>query len=229
MVCPWTAAKAKTSLQQLDLSGVRVRAAALRRRPRAHARSLLRGRAELPGFTRSSYAADHALIAPESRVYSPLLGWCVAARAAAVSHAPPTRAVHRRRDTQGAVLVSPQATGAHFSMYIATLGARCSIRAAAACARAAERSAAPGLNASSAAPLPGVERCVLHTHVVCMVVSCALTRLRCRFVFVLEGALDVAAGEAQRALAADDFAYFPSGQAHTCVAALLLSQQARAC
>jgi hypothetical protein len=30
----------------------------------------------LPGFTRSTYLPDHALITPESRVYAPLLGWC---------------------------------------------------------------------------------------------------------------------------------------------------------
>jgi len=29
----------------------------------------------LPGFTRSVYERDHAVIAPESRVYAPLLGW----------------------------------------------------------------------------------------------------------------------------------------------------------
>ena len=31
--------------------------------------------ADLPGFTRSVYERDHALITPESRVYAPLFGW----------------------------------------------------------------------------------------------------------------------------------------------------------
>lgn len=31
--------------------------------------------ADLPGFTRSVYAQDHALIAPESRVWQPFPGW----------------------------------------------------------------------------------------------------------------------------------------------------------
>ena len=35
-----------------------------------------RGCPGLPGFTRSTYQPDHALITPESRVYAPLLGWC---------------------------------------------------------------------------------------------------------------------------------------------------------
>jgi len=31
---------------------------------------------DLPGFTRSGYYTDHALITPESRVYAGLFGWC---------------------------------------------------------------------------------------------------------------------------------------------------------
>lgn len=31
---------------------------------------------DLPGYTRSVYKPDHALITPESRVYAPLFGWC---------------------------------------------------------------------------------------------------------------------------------------------------------
>lgn len=30
---------------------------------------------DLPGFTRSVYAADHALITPESRVFAGMPGW----------------------------------------------------------------------------------------------------------------------------------------------------------
>jgi len=39
-------------------------------------------RADLPGFTRSFYDRDHALITHESRVWLPGLRWCVRARAA---------------------------------------------------------------------------------------------------------------------------------------------------
>ena len=36
----------------------------------------LRACTALPGFTRSGYYTDHALITPESRVYAGLFGWC---------------------------------------------------------------------------------------------------------------------------------------------------------
>eukprot|EP00271_Cylindrocystis_brebissonii_P009149 TRINITY_DN23827_c0_g1_i1.p1 TRINITY_DN23827_c0_g1~~TRINITY_DN23827_c0_g1_i1.p1 ORF type:complete len:327 (-),score=29.12 TRINITY_DN23827_c0_g1_i1:251-1231(-) len=55
----------------------------------------------LPGFTRSTYAPDHALIAAESRVYNSLPGWV---------------------NTLAAILISPAMTGTHFSMYIAHMG-----------------------------------------------------------------------------------------------------------
>ncbi|KAI3713454.1 hypothetical protein L1987_72031 [Smallanthus sonchifolius] len=54
---------------------------------------------DLPGFTRSVYRSDHALITPESHVFSPLPAW---------------------GNTLGAYLVSP-AMGAHFVMYIAKM------------------------------------------------------------------------------------------------------------
>nr|XP_043626670.1 (S)-ureidoglycine aminohydrolase [Erigeron canadensis] len=54
---------------------------------------------DLPGFTRSVYRSDHALITPESHVFSPLHDWS---------------------NTLGAYLVSP-AMGAHFVMYIAKM------------------------------------------------------------------------------------------------------------
>ncbi|GKA44282.1 (S)-ureidoglycine aminohydrolase [Tanacetum coccineum] len=54
---------------------------------------------DLPGFTRSVYKNDHALITPESHVFSPLPDWS---------------------NTLGAYLVSP-AMGAHFVMYIAKM------------------------------------------------------------------------------------------------------------
>ena len=41
-----------------------------------------------------------------------------------------------------------------------------------------------------------------------------------RFLFVLDGAIDVHAGAVQRALASDDFAYFPPDTAHMCVPSL---------
>ncbi|KAL4344085.1 hypothetical protein AHAS_Ahas11G0143100 [Arachis hypogaea] len=54
---------------------------------------------DLPGFTRSVYKSDHALITPESQVYSPLPDWI---------------------NTSGAYLVTPE-MGSHFVMYLAKL------------------------------------------------------------------------------------------------------------
>ncbi|KAL5198043.1 hypothetical protein ABZP36_001555 [Zizania latifolia] len=54
---------------------------------------------DLPGFTRSVYKRDHALITPESHVFSPLPDWV---------------------NTLGAYLISP-AIGAHFTMYLANM------------------------------------------------------------------------------------------------------------
>ncbi|CAM6105874.1 unnamed protein product [Calypogeia fissa] len=55
---------------------------------------------DLPGFTRSVYERDYALITPESQVYSPIPGWT---------------------NTLGAYLVTP-AIGSHFNMYFAKMG-----------------------------------------------------------------------------------------------------------
>ncbi|KAL8167903.1 hypothetical protein V2J09_009402 [Rumex salicifolius] len=54
---------------------------------------------DLPGFTRSLYKSDHALITPESHVFSPLPEW---------------------KNTLGAYLITP-AAGAHFVMYLAKM------------------------------------------------------------------------------------------------------------
>ncbi|XP_047326393.1 (S)-ureidoglycine aminohydrolase [Impatiens glandulifera] len=54
---------------------------------------------DLPGFTRSVYKRDHALITPESQVFSPLPDWT---------------------NTLGAYLISPE-MGAHFVMYLAKM------------------------------------------------------------------------------------------------------------
>lgn len=54
---------------------------------------------DLPGFTRSVYKKDHALITPESHVFSPLPDW---------------------RNTLGAYLITP-AIGSHFVMYLAKM------------------------------------------------------------------------------------------------------------
>ncbi|GAV91702.1 hypothetical protein CFOL_v3_35092, partial [Cephalotus follicularis] len=54
---------------------------------------------DLPGFTRSVYRSDHALITPESHVFSPLLDWS---------------------NTLGAYLITP-AMGSHFVMYLAKM------------------------------------------------------------------------------------------------------------
>ncbi|KAG6780700.1 hypothetical protein POTOM_013568 [Populus tomentosa] len=57
------------------------------------------GYPDLPGFTRSVYKGDHALITPESHVFSPLPGWT---------------------NTLGAYLITP-AMGSHFVMYLAKM------------------------------------------------------------------------------------------------------------
>ncbi|XP_072958269.1 (S)-ureidoglycine aminohydrolase [Typha angustifolia] len=54
---------------------------------------------DLPGFTRSVYKRDHAIITPESQVFSPLPNWI---------------------NTLGAYLITP-AMGAHFTMYLAKM------------------------------------------------------------------------------------------------------------
>ncbi|XP_057420517.1 (S)-ureidoglycine aminohydrolase [Lotus japonicus] len=54
---------------------------------------------DFPGFTRSVYKRDYALISPESHVYSPLPDWI---------------------NTSGAYLISPE-MGSHFVMYLAKL------------------------------------------------------------------------------------------------------------
>lgn len=54
---------------------------------------------DLPGFTRSVLERDHALLTPESRVYSPMFGW---------------------KNSDGAFLVTP-AVGAQFSMAIVNM------------------------------------------------------------------------------------------------------------
>ncbi|CAF2150624.1 unnamed protein product [Brassica napus] len=54
---------------------------------------------DLPGYTRSVYKRDHALITPESHVYSPLPDWT---------------------NTLGAYLITP-AMGSHFVMYFAKM------------------------------------------------------------------------------------------------------------
>uniref|UniRef100_A0A5B7CBP3 Putative (S)-ureidoglycine aminohydrolase n=1 Tax=Davidia involucrata TaxID=16924 RepID=A0A5B7CBP3_DAVIN len=54
---------------------------------------------DLPGFTRSVFKRDHALITPESHVFSPLPEWT---------------------NTLGAYLISP-AMGSHFVMYLAKM------------------------------------------------------------------------------------------------------------
>ncbi|XP_044484014.1 (S)-ureidoglycine aminohydrolase [Mangifera indica] len=54
---------------------------------------------DLPGFTRSVYKRDHALITPESHVFSPLPDWT---------------------NTLGAYLITP-AMGSHFVMYLANM------------------------------------------------------------------------------------------------------------
>lgn len=54
---------------------------------------------DLPGFTRSVYRSDHALVTPESHVFGPLPDWS---------------------NTLGAYLITP-AMGSHFVMYLAKM------------------------------------------------------------------------------------------------------------
>ncbi|CAN1748453.1 (S)-ureidoglycine aminohydrolase [Linum perenne] len=62
---------------------------------------------DLPGFTRSVYKADHALITPESHVFSPLPKWYFMIHVS-------------RTNTLGAYLITP-AMGSHFVMYLAKM------------------------------------------------------------------------------------------------------------
>ncbi|KAF3793000.1 hypothetical protein EJ110_NYTH02145 [Nymphaea thermarum] len=68
--------------------------------------------ADLPGFTRSVYRRDHAVITPESHVFSPLPDWMICFIGIIV--------VTCRKNTLGAYLITP-ATGAHFVMYLAKM------------------------------------------------------------------------------------------------------------
>lgn len=80
---------------------------------------------DLPGFTRSVYKRDHALISPESHVYSPLPDWY-----SRVSSFVWLRCLSLlfysnlncfgRVNTSGAYLISPE-IGSHFVMYLAKL------------------------------------------------------------------------------------------------------------
>lgn len=56
---------------------------------------------DLPGFTRTVYERDHALVTPESRVWTGLQGW---------------------KNTIGAHFVSPAMMSTHFTMYLAKMG-----------------------------------------------------------------------------------------------------------
>jgi hypothetical protein len=150
--------------QSLDLTSAR-----LARMPYLCSASHTFALPDLPGFTRSVYARDHALITPESRVFAPLFGW---------------------RNSPGAVLVSPKATGAHFTMTLVNMGAACDSRL-----RNTQTESWPGANATSAAPLPGVER----------------------FVYVLEGILRVAAAGEVHVLSSEGFTFIPPELEHSCV------------
>lgn len=56
---------------------------------------------DLPGFTRTVYERDHALVTPESRVWTGLPGW---------------------KNAVGAHFVSPAMMSTHFTMYLAKMG-----------------------------------------------------------------------------------------------------------
>ncbi|KAL3698431.1 hypothetical protein R1sor_012507 [Riccia sorocarpa] len=99
---------------------------------------------DLPGYTRSVYERDYALITPESQVYSPISGWS---------------------NSLCAFLITP-AIGSHFSMYFAKMTG----------------------NSSAAQPsTKGVER----------------------FIFVIDGHIELVYEEQRHVIQSDGFAYLP--------------------
>ncbi|CAI0417739.1 unnamed protein product [Linum tenue] len=62
---------------------------------------------DLPGFTRSVYKTDHALITPESHVFSPIPEWYLLLS-------------HFKTNALGAYMITP-AMGSHFVMYLAKM------------------------------------------------------------------------------------------------------------
>ena len=84
----------------------------------------------LPGHTRSAYASDHALITPESRVYTGLFGW---------------------KDTLAAWFITPAMAGKpNFSMYQVRRGDGAIARATAADRRRVARLRPAGVPSSPA-------------------------------------------------------------------------------
>jgi len=86
------------------------------------------GTLDLPGFTRSVFKRDHALITPESHVFSPLPDWYgfirlyflfIVSMLMSICHALIFYPLFRI-NTLGAYLISP-AIGAHFTMYLANM------------------------------------------------------------------------------------------------------------
>eukprot|EP00887_Chlorella_sp_A99_P006283 scaffold3.g6283.t1 len=104
--------------------------------------------ADLPGFTRSFYARNHALVTPESHVFAANPLWTNATTAHTIS----------------------PVVGANFAMYLVSM-------------KAASAGRAPG---------PGIER----------------------FLFVLDGVVEVSAGGRSVRLHANDYAYLPAGLDH---------------
>lgn len=80
---------------------------------------------DLPGFTRSVYRRDHALISPESHVYGPLPDWYLHdffpfIMFEILSLVFMSNNCFYRIDTSAAYLIAPQ-MGSHFVMYLAKL------------------------------------------------------------------------------------------------------------
>ncbi|BBN03284.1 (S)-ureidoglycine aminohydrolase [Marchantia polymorpha subsp. ruderalis] len=103
---------------------------------------------DLPGYTRSVYERDYALITPESQVFSPISGWI---------------------NSLAAFLITP-AMGSHFSMYFVKFQG----------------------NSSAAQPSKGVER----------------------FVFVVDGQIQLSCEGQNHLIQADGYAYVPPGTIH---------------
>lgn len=108
--------------------------------------------------------------------------------------------------------MSPHATGARFTMYLLNLGAcgtRRSLRREALTQACCRRQLVVG-----AAPAGGG---AVRWPFAATLPSCGAPDAAARrFMFILDGSVDVHAGAVQRTLVPDDFAYFPPDTAHMC-------------
>jgi glyoxylate utilization-related uncharacterized protein len=166
----------------------------------------------LPGHTRSAYASDHALITPESRVYTGLFGWKDTLAAWFITHAmagKPNFSMYQVRRGDGAIARDrrrPPTRRASSSSGSPLVAGSVSTRPAVPYTRLAHPTSSLSLppdaraqalmkpGASAGVPAPGAWR----------------------FVFVMDGEVEAAGETADGALSlastlrAGDFAYFPA-------------------